>query len=194
MTPEPRLEGLLPVNKPAGPSSHDMVELVRRRLGIRRVGHTGTLDPFALGLLLLCLNRATRLVEYMHPLPKEYVATALLGVSTTTDDPEGEPTATSDAWHGLARPHLARALDGFLGTLTSDRPTTRRKRSGERLRIPVPAGGRRRRSPPCPSLCTGSNSWRWISPGSASGSGARRAPMFAAWPGTSGIAWGPAHT
>ena len=122
MTREPRLEGLLPLNKPVGPSSHDMVTLARRRLGIRRVGHTGTLDPFALGLLLLCLNRATRLVEYMHPLPKEYLATALLGVSTTTDDPEGELTATSNAWRGLARLELARALDGFLGTFDQRPP------------------------------------------------------------------------
>lgn len=122
MTPEPRLEGLLPLNKPVGSSSHDMVALARRRLGIRRVGHTGTLDPFALGLLLLCLNRATRLVEYMHPLPKEYVATALLGVSTTTDDPEGDLTATSDAWRGLAWLELARALDGFLGTFDQRPP------------------------------------------------------------------------
>ena len=118
------------MNKPAGQSSHDMVALARRRLGIRRVGHTGTLDPFALGLLLLCLNRATRLVEYMHPLPKEYVATALLGVATTTDDPEGEPTTTSDAWHGLARPQLARALDGFLGTSDQRPPDYSAKKVG----------------------------------------------------------------
>ena len=130
MTPDLHFEGLLPVNKPAGPSSHDMVAVARRKLGIRRVGHTGTLDPFALGLLLLCLNRATRLVEYMHPLPKEYLATARLGVSTTTDDTEGEPTATSDAWHGLAWPELARALAGFLGTSAQRPPDYSAKKVG----------------------------------------------------------------
>ena len=122
MTPETRLEGLLPVGKPPGPSSHDVVVFARRILGVKRVGHTGTLDPFALGLLLLCLNRATRLVEYLHPLPKEYVATALLGVATATDDPEGEPTAVSDAWREVTRPQVACALNGFLGTFDQRPP------------------------------------------------------------------------
>ncbi len=116
------LEGFLPVGKPAGPSSHDVVAFARRRLDVRRVGHTGTLDPFALGLLLLCLNRATRLVEYLHPLPKEYVATAFLGVATSTDDPEGEPTTVSNAWREVTRSQLASALNGFLGTFDQRPP------------------------------------------------------------------------
>ena len=59
-------DGILLVDKPAGPTSHDMVSLARRVLGTRKVGHTGTLDPFASGLLILCVNRATRLAEYLQ--------------------------------------------------------------------------------------------------------------------------------
>jgi tRNA pseudouridine55 synthase len=67
------------VDKPVGPSSHDIVLVARRTLGERRVGHTGTLDPFASGLLLLCVGPATRLVEYFHLLPKSHLATVRFG-------------------------------------------------------------------------------------------------------------------
>lgn len=84
-------EGLvLPVDKPAGITSHDVVALVRRALGTRKVGHTGTLDPFATGLLLICVGPATRLSEYLLGLPKTYLATARLGITTSTLDLEGE--------------------------------------------------------------------------------------------------------
>lgn len=110
------LEGLLPLDKPAGPSSHDIVSYARRQLGIRRIGHTGTLDPFASGLLLLCVGRATRLAEYLQGLPKEYMATARLGERTTTDDPEGDVISGSDAWTGLRPDDIADVLGSFLGT------------------------------------------------------------------------------
>ena len=122
MSRETRLEGFLPVGKPAGPTSHDVVAIARRRLDVGRVGHTGTLDPLATGLLLLCLDRATRLVEYLHPLPKEYVATARLGVATATDDREGEPTAVTEAWREVTRPQITSALNGFLGTFDQRPP------------------------------------------------------------------------
>ena len=83
-------EGLLCLDKSSGPTSHDVVNEVRRLTGIRRVGHAGTLDPLATGLLLVCLGRATWLLEYLVGQPKSYVATIQLGQETSTYDAEGE--------------------------------------------------------------------------------------------------------
>ena len=80
---------ILLVDKPAGPTSHDVVGTVRRALGTRRVGHTGTLDPFATGLLILCVGPVTRLVEYFHLLPKTYEAEIVFGEARDTDDRTG---------------------------------------------------------------------------------------------------------
>jgi tRNA pseudouridine55 synthase len=80
-------------DKPAGVTSHDVVASVRRERGVK-VGHGGTLDPFATGLLVVLLGRATRLQRYLLPLPKTYVATARLGWTSTTGDPDGELTET----------------------------------------------------------------------------------------------------
>ncbi len=85
-----RFHGLLPVYKKPGPTSHDVVDLVRRALGERRVGHTGTLDPMAEGLLLLCVGHATRLQQYLLGWPKTYNGVVRLGFATTTYDREGE--------------------------------------------------------------------------------------------------------
>ena len=76
------LEGVLPVDKPEGPTSHDVVSRARRALGVRRVGHTGTLDPFASGLVLLCVGQATRIAEFLTGMDKTYEATARLGIAT----------------------------------------------------------------------------------------------------------------
>jgi len=83
------LEGVLPVMKPANFTSHDVVAKVRGILGIRRIGHTGTLDPQVTGVLPLCIGRATRIVEYIQDLPKEYEAVLTLGVATDTEDMTG---------------------------------------------------------------------------------------------------------
>ncbi len=85
-------EGLLLVDKPGGMTSHDVVDIVRRRLGTRKVGHAGTLDPMATGLLVLGVGRATRLLRFLGALPKTYEGTARLGVETTTLDADGEVT------------------------------------------------------------------------------------------------------
>src|SRR5690606_32707403 len=106
---------VLPVDKPEGPTSHDVVARARRALGTRRVGHTGTLDPFASGLLLLCVERATRLAEYLTGLDKRYEATAVLGVSTDTDDREGAVTAETDAWRRLSGADVEEALRALEG-------------------------------------------------------------------------------
>jgi tRNA pseudouridine55 synthase len=86
--------GLLIIDKPTGPTSHDIVNLVRRGTGIRKVGHTGTLDPYASGVLLILLGGVTRLAEYLLEVDKEYLATAQFGSATSTFDAAGRITAT----------------------------------------------------------------------------------------------------
>lgn len=83
------LSGVLPVDKPAGMTSHDVVDAVRELTGTRGIGHTGSLDPDATGLLILCLGQARRIVRYLEPLDKEYTSTFRLGVATNTDDISG---------------------------------------------------------------------------------------------------------
>ena len=91
--------GLVVVDKPAGITSHDVVARVRRLAGTRKVGHAGTLDPMATGVLVVGLERATRLLGHLMLTEKAYAATARLGVVTVTDDAEGEVTATVAAAH-----------------------------------------------------------------------------------------------
>ena len=88
------IEGVLLVDKPAGVTSHDVVNAARRALGEQRIGHGGTLDPFATGLLLVLIGRATRVQRFLMALPKTYEATARFGAVSTTGDPEGEITVT----------------------------------------------------------------------------------------------------
>lgn len=88
----PRFSGFLPVVKEPGPTSHDVVDKARRALKERRIGHTGTLDPMAEGLLLLCIGHATRLQQYLLGWPKTYHGIVRLGFATTTYDREGETT------------------------------------------------------------------------------------------------------
>ncbi len=90
-------DGLLVVDKPSGWTSHDVVARVRRLCGTRRVGHAGTLDPMATGVLVLGVNRATKLLTFLVGCDKTYTATVRLGVATVTDDAEGEVTSRADA-------------------------------------------------------------------------------------------------
>lgn len=113
------MDGILIALKPAGPTSHDVVALVRRLAATKRVGHGGTLDPFASGVLPIFLGRATRVVEYHLGDRKGYRATVCFGASSTTDDLEGEMTP----YDGLApdREAVEAALDPFRGPI-SQRP------------------------------------------------------------------------
>lgn len=90
-------DGVVVVDKPAGWTSHDVVARMRRLASTRKVGHAGTLDPMATGVLVVGIGRATRLLTYIVGADKEYTATVRLGVTTTTDDAEGETVATVDA-------------------------------------------------------------------------------------------------
>lgn len=105
---------VLPVDKPEGPTSHDIVAAARRGIRTRRVGHTGTLDPFASGLLLLCIGRATRLAEYLTGMDKTYEAVARLGVRTDTLDRDGTVEAET-ALDGVDDARVAEALATFAG-------------------------------------------------------------------------------
>jgi tRNA pseudouridine55 synthase len=86
--------GVLLADKPPGLTSHDVVARARRALGVRRIGHTGTLDPFASGLVIVLVGRATRLARFFAPLAKTYEVVARLGAVSSTGDPEGEITQT----------------------------------------------------------------------------------------------------
>src|SRR5215213_4801444 len=89
-------DGILLVDKPSGISSHDLVMVARRALGERRIGHSGTLDPFATGLLVMLVGRATRLLPYLPGEPKVYEATISFGTETDTEDLHGAVTRTAD--------------------------------------------------------------------------------------------------
>ena len=93
----PYVEGLLLVDKPAGLTSHDVVARVRRALRTKRVGHAGTLDPFATGLLVCAVGQATRLLPYVYGEPKVYRARIAFGIATNTDDSTGVPIAQGSA-------------------------------------------------------------------------------------------------
>lgn len=108
--------GLVVVDKPAGLTSHAVVGRARRTLGTRKVGHAGTLDPMATGVLVLGVNRATRLLGHLMLTEKTYRATVRLGVATNTDDADGEVTATVPAAH-LDEAEVRRALPGFVGDI-----------------------------------------------------------------------------
>ena len=103
------------VDKPAGLTSHDVVQRVRRVLATRAVGHTGTLDPFATGLLVVLVGRATRLARFIEAEPKEYLATARLGVATETDDLTGTPIGAPVEAGWLEEGAVRSALASFVG-------------------------------------------------------------------------------
>ncbi|MDQ2846639.1 MAG: tRNA pseudouridine(55) synthase TruB [Actinomycetota bacterium] len=108
--------GLLLVDKPSGCTSHDVVGWVRGLLGTRRVGHAGTLDPMATGLLVIAVNRSTKLLGHLALTDKTYLATIRLGVATSTDDAEGAPTRTADA-SGVSDDAIAGGLLALTGEL-----------------------------------------------------------------------------
>jgi tRNA pseudouridine55 synthase len=134
--------GLLLVDKPEGPTSHDMAEIVRRATGVRRVGHTGTLDPFASGLLLLCVGWATRLAEYLTPLPKVYRGVIRLGERTDSDDRTGTVIGRSDDWRKLDAAAIRRVLEAQVGEIEQLPPAfSAKKLSGRRAYSVARAGG-----------------------------------------------------
>jgi tRNA pseudouridine55 synthase len=141
--------GLLVVDKAGGMTSHDVVARVRRLAGTRKVGHAGTLDPMATGVLVLGLNRATRLLGHLLLTEKRYDATVRLGAATSTDDAEGEVTATAapDDLAGLTEDAVRQAFADQVGEIdqvpssvsavkVEGRRAYERVRSGEQVDLP----------------------------------------------------------
>ncbi len=110
------MNGVLNIDKPAGMTSHDVVARVRRAAKLKRVGHAGTLDPDATGVLLVCLGTATRLSDYLAGEGKSYAAVLALGATTTTEDASGEVLTQADASH-LQREDLEAVLPRFIGDI-----------------------------------------------------------------------------
>jgi tRNA pseudouridine55 synthase len=141
------VDGVLVCDKPAGMTSHDVVARVRRLAGQRRVGHGGTLDPPATGVLVLALGRATRLLPFLPTEPKRYLATVAFGAETDTLDAAGTVTATADA-SGVDEAGLRAAMAGFLGPQLQVPPMVSAiKVGGERLYAKARRGEQVERAP-----------------------------------------------
>ncbi|MCP4743360.1 MAG: tRNA pseudouridine(55) synthase TruB [Actinomycetales bacterium] len=149
---DPSVAGVLCVDKPSGLTSHDVVDRVRRRLGVRRVGHAGTLDPMATGVLIIGVGPTTRLLGIITGHDKEYTATIRLGASTTTDDREGDviAQATTGEIQRVTDASITEAVTLFTGAL-EQRPSAvsavkvdgkrahQRVRDGEEVELPARA-------------------------------------------------------
>lgn len=137
--------GVLLVDKQPGASSHDVVDRVRRLTGIKKVGHGGTLDPFATGLLLVLVGKATRLFDFLVTLSKEYLVTVQFGATSTTGDIDGVITPSTG---GVNEPALRGVLPKFTGVFeqqvpiysavkTAGEPLYKKARRGEKVETPV---------------------------------------------------------
>jgi len=125
----PTPDGVLLVDKAEGMTSHDVVALVRRRLGIKKVGHCGTLDPIATGLLLLTLGRGTKIQDLLMSEDKEYVGTFVLGVTTSTQDRQGEVTEQRPV-PALDEDQIRAAFEKFRGDFYQMPPMVSAKKHG----------------------------------------------------------------
>jgi tRNA pseudouridine55 synthase len=122
-------DGVLLVDKAEGMTSHDVVALVRRQLGIKKIGHCGTLDPIATGLLLLTIGRGTKVQDLLMSEDKEYVGTLTLGATTTTQDREGEVVETKPVPQ-LGEAEIGAAFDKFRGDFYQTPPMVSAKKHG----------------------------------------------------------------
>ena len=111
------VSGVLVVDKPIGLTSHDVVQIIRRGTGIRRAGHTGTLDPRASGVLVILIGPAVRLSEYVSASDKRYQATIRLGSSTDTFDAEGVVTSSTNSWNNVSEEQFDEILQRFVGEI-----------------------------------------------------------------------------
>jgi tRNA pseudouridine55 synthase len=128
-----QLSGILNVDKPPAMTSHDVVDEIRRLVGQRKVGHAGTLDPMATGVLLVCLGKATRVAEYLMTGRKRYRATVVLGTTTDTYDADGQITS-SGGQADFARTEVEAALSRFVGSIEQVPPMySAIKREGQPL-------------------------------------------------------------
>jgi tRNA pseudouridine55 synthase len=142
------MTGGLIIDKPKGMTSHDVVNRVRRIARIKRVGHAGTLDPFATGLLLICLGPATRLTQFLVGLDKEYIAVVRLGFATDTQDLTGKQITPLCTSKRLTEEQVLRTLNSFVGPQLQTPPMySAKKVGGERLYRAARAGREVERQP-----------------------------------------------
>jgi tRNA pseudouridine55 synthase len=144
----PGSDGLLLIDKPGGVTSHDVIDAVRRALGTRKVGHAGTLDPMATGLLVLGVGRATRLLRYLSELPKTYEGTFRLGIETDTLDADGRVVHEAPVTAG--RDQVARAMAGLEGDLLQRPPSYSAVKVGGRKLYEAARAGEDLEAPPRP--------------------------------------------
>ena len=114
-------DGLILIDKPAGPTSHDVVDLIRRRFRIPKVGHGGSLDPQATGLLIILIGKGTKISDRFLGSDKHYEGAIRLGLTTNSYDLDGEVTATAP-WEGITRERLLEAMGAFQGDLMQTPP------------------------------------------------------------------------
>ena len=127
------MDGLLIVDKPSGPTSHDVVARMRRVLREKRIGHTGTLDPMATGVLVLVVGKATRLAKFLSASDKSYEAIVRFGFATDTADAQGRPVGPVTDGAAPAREAIDAALEAFRGTFMQQPPTySAKKIDGQR--------------------------------------------------------------
>ncbi|MBC7329076.1 tRNA pseudouridine(55) synthase TruB [bacterium] len=126
------MDGVLNIYKHPGPTSHDIVDMARRALNMKKIGHAGTLDPLAEGVLILCIGKGTRLSDYLSELPKEYLAEITFGITTSTYDAEGEITSKCDK--EVFEEEVREVLNEFVGEIEQVPPPSSAIRyKGKRL-------------------------------------------------------------
>ena len=135
-------DGLLIIDKPAGPTSHDVVARLRRVLREKRIGHTGTLDPMATGVLLMVVGKATRLAKFLSTDSKSYEATVRFGFATDTADAEGLPIGLRSEQPMPSREAIDEALDAFRGTFMQQPPAFSAKKIDGRRSYALARGAR----------------------------------------------------
>lgn len=111
------MDGIIPLWKPKGMTSHDCVMKIRNIFQTRKVGHTGTLDPNVEGVLPICVGEATKIVPYLLPLPKTYIAVCRLGIATETEDAEGKIVETREVNRFISREEIEKVLQKFRGEI-----------------------------------------------------------------------------
>ena len=112
---DPSFEGILLVDKPSGITSHDIVDRLRRKLKMKKIGHAGTLDPLATGLMIMLIGKATKVSQFLISLDKAYEGTFKLGVETDSQDSDGEVVETKDLPENLSEETIGDAMKEFLG-------------------------------------------------------------------------------
>jgi tRNA pseudouridine55 synthase len=159
---EQRAFGLLNINKPQGPTSHDIVAWVRRGTRVKKVGHAGTLDPMATGVLVLCLGAATRLSEYVMGSPKTYRARVHFGVTTDTYDADGKVVAEDAS--PVAEEALHAALEPFRGDIMQVPPMYSAIKQGGKKLYDLAREGKEVERPPRPVTISRLDLLAWEAP------------------------------